>query len=44
LPGTVQMNGAISFWVAFIAFGVWMGVNFWAMRRALLRQISAAAP
>jgi len=41
LHGPFAWNGAISFWVAFIAFGIWMMVNFWAMRGALLRQISA---
>lgn len=43
LRGPFAWNGAISFWVAFIVFGLWMVANFWATRRALLRQISAAA-
>jgi hypothetical protein len=37
--GPFAWNGAISFWVAAFAFGIWMGINFWAMRRALLRQM-----
>jgi hypothetical protein len=37
--GPFAWNGAIAFWVAAIAFGVWMMVNFWAMRRALLREM-----
>jgi hypothetical protein len=37
--GPFAWNGAIAFWVAAIAFGIWMMVNFWAMRRALLREM-----
>ena len=40
--GPFAWNGAISFWVAVIAFSIWMGVNFWATRRALLRQMRPA--
>jgi hypothetical protein len=40
--GPFAWNGAISFWVAASAFSFWMFVNFWAMRRALLRQMRAA--
>jgi hypothetical protein len=37
--GPFAWNGAIAFWVAAIAFGIWMMVNFWAMRHALLREM-----
>lgn len=40
--GPFAWNGAISFWVAAIAFGIWMTVNFWALRRALLREMQPA--
>jgi hypothetical protein len=40
--GPFAWNGAISFWVAAIAFFIWVGVNFWATRRALLRQMRPA--
>ena len=42
--GPFAWNGAISFWVAAFAFGIWMNVNFWAMRRAILRQMSGVRP
>jgi hypothetical protein len=38
--GPFAWNGVISFWVAAIAFGIWLNVNFWATRRAILRQRS----
>jgi hypothetical protein len=40
--GPFAWNGAISFWVAAIAFGIWVSINFWATRRALLREMRSA--
>jgi hypothetical protein len=40
--GPFAWNGAISFWVAAIAFGIWVCINFWATRRALLREMRPA--
>lgn len=35
--GPFAWNGVFAFWVASIGFGIWIGVNFWAMRRYILR-------
>jgi hypothetical protein len=32
----------LAFWVAAFVFGVWVNVNLWAMRRAILREMRAA--
>jgi hypothetical protein len=37
--GPFAWNGVLAFWVAACAFGVWVMVCFWAMRRALLREM-----
>jgi hypothetical protein len=39
--GPFAWNGVLSFWVAAFAFGIWVMVCFWAMRRALLRGLRA---
>lgn len=39
--GPFAWNGAISFWVAASGFSIWMFINFWAMRRALLKQMQS---
>jgi hypothetical protein len=39
--GPFAWNGALAFWVAAVAFGVWLNVNFWAARRAILRAAPA---
>lgn len=41
--GPFAWNGALAFWVAAVAFGIWLNVNFWAARRAILRSTPAAA-
>jgi hypothetical protein len=40
--GPFAWNGLLAFWVAAFAFGVWVNVNLWAMRRAILREMRAA--
>ena len=40
--GPFAWNGAIAFWVAASAFFIWVGINFWATRRALLRDMRLA--
>jgi hypothetical protein len=35
--GPFAWNGVLAFWVAAVAFGIWLNVNFWAARRAILR-------
>jgi hypothetical protein len=40
--GPFAWNGVLAFWVAAFAFGVWVAVCFWAMRRAILRELRAA--
>jgi hypothetical protein len=40
--GPFAWNGVLAFWLAAFAFGVWVYVNFWAMRRAILSEMSAA--
>jgi hypothetical protein len=39
--GPFAWNGALAFWVAAVAFGIWLNVNFWAARRAILRSVPA---
>jgi hypothetical protein len=39
--GPFAWNGLLSFWVAAFAFGIWVLVCVWAMRRALLRGLRA---
>jgi hypothetical protein len=39
--GPFAWNGALAFWVAAFAFGIWLNVNFWAARRAILRSAPA---
>jgi hypothetical protein len=39
--GPFAWNGALAFWVAAVAFGIWLNVNFWAARRAVLRSAPA---
>ncbi len=39
--GPFAWNGALAFWVAAVAFGIWLNVNFWAARRAILRSAPA---
>jgi hypothetical protein len=41
--GPFAWNGVLAFWVAAIAFGLWVNVNFWAARRAVLRQMQTNA-
>jgi hypothetical protein len=39
--GPFAWNGVLAFWVAAFAFGIWVNVCFWAMRRAILREMRA---
>jgi hypothetical protein len=39
--GPFAWNGVLAFWVAASAFFVWVVVNFWALRRAILTQMHA---
>ncbi len=39
--GPFAWNGVLAFWVAAVAFGIWLNVNFWATRRAILRSAPA---
>ena len=39
--GPFAWNGVLAFWVAAVAFGIWLNVNFWAARRAILRSAPA---
>jgi hypothetical protein len=41
--GPFAWNGALAFWVAAIAFGLWINVTFWAARRAILQQMRIGA-
>jgi hypothetical protein len=41
--GPFAWNGVLAFWVAAIAFGLWINVTFWATRRAILRQMQTGA-
>jgi len=41
--GPFAWNGVLAFWVAAIAFGLWINVTFWATRRALLIQMKSSA-
>jgi hypothetical protein len=41
--GPFAWNGVLAFWIAAFAFGVWVMVCFWSMRRALLREIRSQA-
>jgi hypothetical protein len=40
--GPFAWNGVLAFWVAAFVFGVFINVNLWAMRRAILREMRAA--
>jgi hypothetical protein len=39
--GPFAWNGVLAFWVAAFAFGIWLNVNFWAARRAVVRSAPA---
>lgn len=39
--GPFAWDGALAWWVAAIAFGLWINLMFWAIRRAILREMAA---
>ena len=39
LTGPFAWNGVLSFWVAATAFGIWVNISFFALRRAIIRQM-----